>query len=135
MPTVFTRIISGDLPGHIVYEDEDCVGFLTIEPLRDGHVLMVPRQEVDHWLDLDPDLLCRLMLASRRVGRALHREFCSEKVGLMLVGLEVPHTHVHLMPIDAIADMDFSRTRPADQEHLAQVAERIRAALAADPDG
>jgi diadenosine tetraphosphate (Ap4A) HIT family hydrolase len=130
MATIFTRIIEGDLPGHVVYEDDDCVGLLTIEPLRDGHVLMVPREEVDHWLDLSPELLTKLMIASQRVGRAIHDEFGSEKVGVMLVGLEVPHVHVHLSPIDSIREMDFARTAPADQERLATVAARLRARLA-----
>ena len=130
MATLFTRIIEGELPGHFVYEDEHCVGFLTIEPLRDGHVLMVPRAEIDHWLDLPEELLHRLMSASQRVGRAIHAEFGSEKVGVMLVGLEVPHVHVHLSPIDSIREMDFSRTAPAEQDRLAEVAERLRAAIA-----
>ncbi|MDH3228053.1 MAG: HIT family protein [Thermoleophilia bacterium] len=130
MPTVFTRIIEGELPGHFVYEDEHCVGFLTIEPLREGHVLMVPREEVDHWLDLSPQLLTNLMAASQRVGRAIHEEFGSQKVGMMIVGLEVDHVHIHLSPIDSIREMDFSRTAPADQDRLANVAARLQAALA-----
>lgn len=130
MPTLFTRIIEGDLPGHFVYEDEYCVGFLTIEPLREGHVLMVPREEIEHWLDLSAELLSNLMIASQKVGKAIHEEFDSEKVGMMIVGLEVPHVHVHLSPIDSIGEMDFSRTEPAEQDRLTQVAARLRARLA-----
>jgi diadenosine tetraphosphate (Ap4A) HIT family hydrolase len=129
MPSVFSRIIAGDLPGHFVYEDKYCVGLLTIEPLREGHVLMVPRQEVGHWLDLSPELLGHLMAAAQTVGRAIHEEFGSEKVGMMIVGLEVEHVHVHLSPIDSIGEMDFSRTAPADRDHLRAVAERLRAAV------
>jgi histidine triad (HIT) family protein len=136
MGTVFSRIMSGELPGRFVYEDERCAVFLTIEPLRPGHVMVVPREEVDHWLDLDPELLTHLMVVAQRVGRAIHREFGSEKVGLMIVGLEVPHVHIHLSPIDAIGDMNFANAdRDPDPERLDRVAERLRRALADDAPG
>jgi histidine triad (HIT) family protein len=136
MATVFTRIMRGELPGRFVYEDERCAVFLTIEPLRPGHVMVVPREEVDHWLDLDPELLTHLMVVAQRVGRAIHREFGSEKVGLMIVGLEVPHVHIHLSPIDAIGDMNFANAdRDPDPDRLDRVAERLRRALADDAPG
>jgi histidine triad (HIT) family protein len=136
MGTVFTRIMRGELPGRFVYEDERCAVFLTIEPLRPGHVMVVPREEVDHWLDLEAELLAHLMLVAQRMGRAIHREFGSEKVGLMIVGLEVPHVHIHLSPIDAIGDMNFAHAdRDPDPERLDRVAERLRRALEDDATG
>lgn len=129
MASIFTKIIEGELPAHFVYEDELCVAFLTVEPICDGHLMVIPRQEVDHWLDLPPQLLSHLMTVSQRIGQALQDEFDSEKVGMMIVGLEVPHTHIHLTPINAMRDMDFAKARPAEQEHLAEVADRVRAAV------
>ena len=129
MASIFTRIIDGELPGHFVYTDDLCVAFLTMEPIRDGHLMVIPREEIDHWLDLPPDLLGHLMKVSQHIGRALHDEFGSEKVGMMIVGLEVPHTHIHLMPINSMGDMDFAKARGAERDHLAAVAERIRSAI------
>ncbi len=131
MPTLFTRILNREIPGRFVHEDEHCAAFLTIAPLRPGHTLVVPRQEIDHWLDLPPDLAAHLITTAQCVGRAIHRAFPSEKVGLVIVGLEVPHVHIHLSPIDAAGDLDFSRqneqTTPAE---LDEAAEKIRRALA-----
>lgn len=136
MTTIFTRIMRGELPGRFVHEDDRCAVFLTIEPIRPGHVMVVPREEVDHWLDLEPGLLAHLMVVAQRVGRAIQREFGSEKVGLMIVGLEVPHVHIHLSPIDAIGDMSFANAdRDPDPEQLDRVAERLRRALAEDAPG
>ncbi len=129
MPTVFTMIIEGDLPGHFVYRDDVCVAFMSIEPLRPGHTLVVPVVEVDHWLDLDEATLAHLTAVSRRVGAAIATVFPSEKVGMMLAGLEVPHVHIHLVPIDTPHDLDFANASRADAEELATAAERIRAAL------
>jgi histidine triad (HIT) family protein len=130
MPSVFTRIIRGELPGRFVWKDEHCVAFLTINPLRPGHVLVVPRQEVDHWVDLPPELLGHLMAAARSIGAALQRGFRPTKVGMVVVGLEVPHVHVHLVPIDAISDLNFANAeanpKPAD---LDRAAATIRQAL------
>ncbi len=129
MPTVFTMIIDGDLPGHFVYRDDVCVAFMSIEPIRSGHTLVVPIKEVDHWIDLDTETLAHLMDVSRRVASAITSEFPSEKVGLMLAGLEVPHVHIHLIPIDEPSDLDFANATPAPAEDLADAANRIRAAI------
>ena len=109
MPSVFTRIIRGDLPGRFVWRDEHCVALLTINPIRPGHTLIVPRKEVDHWLELDPKLAQHIFSTAQLVGRAIQAGFGATKVGLSIVGLEVPHVHLHLMPIDSIGDMDFAR--------------------------
>src|SRR5262245_1186936 len=130
MPTVFTRILRGELPARFVWKDERCAAFLSINPLRPGHVLVVPFEEVDHWLDLQPALRDHLFAVSQEIGRALHAEFKAEKVGLTIVGLEVRHVHLHIVPIDGIADMDFARAEknPAPAA-LDEAATRIRAAL------
>lgn len=131
MASIFTRIIAGELPGRFVWKDDRAVALMTIAPLRPGHVLVVPREEVDHWLDLSPDLAAHLMVVAQLVGRAVAREFPCRKVGLMIAGLEVPHTHLHVVPIDDLGDMDFARQdRNPDPIALDEAADRIRAALA-----
>lgn len=132
MPTIFTRIIEGDLPGRFVHRDDRCVAFLSIAPLQPGHTLVVPIAEVDHWIDLDPDLATHLMAVSRTVGRAVDRAFSPTKVGLMIAGLEVPHVHLHVVPIRGVHDLDFSNAdQDAHPAALDDAAERIRQALAA----
>ena len=127
MPTIFSRIIQGELPGRFVWRDDRCVAFLSIEPLQPGHTLVVPIQEVDHWIDLEPDLLSHLMTVSQAIGRAVDAAFSPAKVGLMLAGLEVPHVHIHVVPIRGVHDLDFSNAdRNARDEDLDQAAESIR---------
>ena len=130
MPTLFTRIIQGELPGRFVWRDERCVAFLTIAPIRPGHLLVVPRQEVDHWLDLAPALAAHLTEVARTLGKALQHAFPCKRVGLMIAGLEVPHTHLHVLPIDRLQDMDFANQDPeARPEDLDAAAQRVRASL------
>jgi len=132
MASVFTKIIDGELPGRFVWKDERAVAFLTINPVKPGHTLVVPREEVDHWIDLDPDLARHVMGVCHGVGRAIQRAFAPTRVGQAIVGIEVPHVHVHLIPIDAIADLDFSKADPQPKpEALDAAAARIRDALAA----
>ncbi len=111
------------------------VAFLTIAPLKPGHVLVVPIEEVDHWIDLEPNLLAHLMEVSQVIGRAVDRAFSPEKVGMMIAGLEVPHVHVHVVPMTSVRDLDFANadSNPSD-ESLEEAAERIRAALAESDD-
>lgn len=132
MPSIFTRIIAGELPAHFVWKDERCVAFLSINPIRPGHLLVVPRQEVDHWIDLDPALLAHVMDVAHQLARALQTAFAPEKVGLMIAGLEVRHVHLHLLPIDELGDLNFAHAdpHPAPQA-LEAAAARVRAALAA----
>ena len=112
MATLFTRIISGELPGRFVWEDDICVAFLTIAPIRRGHLLLVPRQEVDHWLDAPAELSHHLMDVARTLGQAVQAVYQPTKVGLMIAGLEVPHLHLHVVPIDHLGDLDFSNANP-----------------------
>lgn len=132
MPTLFSKIIDGEIPGRFVWKDERAVVFLTIAPLADGHVLVVPRAEVDHWIDLDPDDAAHLMQVAQQVGRVLQAEFRPIKVGMMIVGEEVPHTHLHLIPFTSLAQFDFANAdHSPDPDHLDAVADRIRTALRA----
>ena len=130
MPSVFTRIIDGELPGRFVWRDDRCVAFLSINPLRPGHVLVVPRVQVEHWLDLDTELLDHLMHVSQKIGGALQEAYQPEKVGLMLAGLEVPHVHIHLVPIDGVNDLDFANAETdPDSAALDDAAQTVRGAL------
>jgi len=131
MATLFTKIINGEIPGRFVWRDDRVVAFLTIAPLKPGHVLVVPIEEVDHWIDLDPDLLAHLMQVSQTIGRAVDRAFAPEKVGMMIAGLEVPHVHVHVVPMSGVRDLDFANADPdPSAESLDETAEQIRLALA-----
>ena len=130
MPTVFTRIIEGELPGRFVHRDERCAAFLSIAPTRPGHTLVVPIEEVDHWIDLDPELAAHLMQVAQRVGRAQLAAFGVPRVGLLIAGLEVPHTHLHVIPMDSEADLHLDRADPnTSPESLDDAADRLRAAL------
>jgi histidine triad (HIT) family protein len=132
MATLFTRIIRGELPGRFVWRDAQCVAFLTVAPLRPGHTLVVPIREVDHWLDLEPLEAAHLTNVAQRVGRAIQAAFSPVKVGLMIAGLEVPHVHLHLVPIHELRDLDFARAEknPAPTA-LDEAAAKLRAALRA----
>jgi histidine triad (HIT) family protein len=130
MPTLFTRILKGEAPARFVWRDPDVAAFLTIAPVRPGHTLIVPAVEVDHWIDLDTDGIARTFAAARRVARGIQRAFPCRKIGMSIVGLEVPHTHLHLIPIDSLRDMDFSKQdSAATPEALDDAAARIRRAL------
>ena len=130
MATVFTLIINGEIPGTFVWRDDTCVAFMSINPLKEGHVLVVPIEEVDHWLDCADDVRTHLMSVSQQIGRAIESVYRPEKVGLMIAGLEVPHTHIHLVPIDGVRDLDFANAAASvDREDLERAAASIRDVL------
>ena len=132
MPSVFTKIMTGQLPGRFLYADELATAFLTIAPLRPGHTLVVPREEIDHWQDVPAELAAHLFIVAQRIARAMRTAFPSERVGMVIAGLEVPHTHLHVVPIDHLSDLDFHRVqKDPDSAALDAAAERIRAALTA----
>jgi histidine triad (HIT) family protein len=132
MATIFTRIIDGDLPGSFVWRDDVCVAFLSIAPLRTGHTLVVPRAEVDHWIDLPPATNAHLMGVAHEIGAAQMDAFAPARIGLIIAGLEVPHTHLHVVPIDAERDLSFANADlNATPESLADAADRLRTALTA----
>lgn len=131
MATVFTRIIEGELPARFVWSDDRAVAFLSINPLRPGHLLLVPRAEVEHWVDLEPDDWVHLSSAAQRLGVAVQRAYPeADKVGMVLAGFEVPHVHVHLIPARTMEDFDFARAETdPDPGGLEEAAGRLRAAL------
>ena len=130
MATIFTRIIDGELPARFVWKDDRCVVFLSNRPLRPGHVLVVPREEVDHWIDLDAGLLSHLVETAQAVGRAQMAGFQSARIGMMLAGLEVPHCHIHVVPIRGLHDLDFGNQDPSpDPAMMDDAAETLRREL------
>ncbi len=132
MPTIFTRIIDGELPGRFVWRDEDCVAFLSINPLQPGHTLVVPRLEVDHWIDLPEELNAHLMRVAHTIGAAQMSAFTPNRIGLIIAGLEVPHVHLHVVPIQREADLSFANADvDPDPESLDAAAGRLRSALVA----
>ena len=132
MPTIFTRIIDGEIPARMLWEDEICVAFLDVRPLADGHALVVPRAEVDHWIDLEPGVAGHVLEVARAIGRAQRQVFDPPRIGLMIAGFEVPHTHVHVVPMHSMAELDFANadTDP-DQARLDAGLSELRDALAA----
>ena len=132
MATLFTRIINGEVPGRFVYKDPDVVAFLTISPISTGHTLVVPRQEIDHWIDMPEDIAAKVMVASQIVGRGIQKAYNPVKVGVMVAGLEVPHVHYHLIPIHEISDLNFELQKSdTSPEELDESAAKIREALKA----
>lgn len=132
MSTIFTKIIDGEIPGRFVWRDDEVVAFLTINPITPGHTLVVPRAEVDHWLDLPPTLAERLMAVAQVIGVAQMAAFSPTRIGMIIAGLEIPHTHLHLIPIDSEADLSFAKADPSpDPKALDEAAVQLRAALSA----
>ena len=130
MSTIFSKIISGEIPAHKVAETSEYLAFLDINPLREGHVLVIPKIGVDYIFDLDDDVYAGLMIFAKIIAKAIKKAIPCTKVGVTVIGLEVPHAHIHLIPIDGIADMDFSqpKLKPTEKE-LSEVALRILEAL------
>lgn len=127
MASLFTRIVRGEVPCHKVGEDDRFLAFLDIAPLREGHTLVVPKLEVDRFFDLPADLLAGIMPFAQGVARRIQRVVPCDRIGVSVIGLEVPHVHVHLVPLDRMSDMDFTRPKlELSQEELAAIAERIR---------
>jgi histidine triad (HIT) family protein len=130
MPSIFSRIIAGELPGRFVWKDDRAVAFLSIAPMMPGHTLVVPREEVDHWIDLDPDLAAHLFTVAQEIGRAQQRAWRTTRIGVLIVGEEVPHTHLHVVPINDPNELSFSHVDPSpDPAALDDAATRLRARL------
>ena len=127
MPSIFSRIIAGELPARFVWKDDRCVAFLSNRPLRPGHTLVVPRLEVDHWLDADPELLGSLSLTAQVIGKAQMAAFDATRIGVLIAGLEVPHLHIHVVPIRGLHDLDFGNQDPnPDEGMMDRAAQAIR---------
>lgn len=128
MATLFTKIVNGEIPCYKVHENEEFLAFLDIMPLRKGHVLVIPKVEIDYIFDLDDDLLGRMMIFSKEVASKIKLNFPCKKVGITVIGLEVPHAHIHLIPINSIADMDFSQPKLSlSKEELSEIATCLNA--------
>ena len=135
MSTIFTRIINGEIPGTFVHRDEQCVAFLSINPLSHGHTLVVPIAEVDHWVDLPAQLAAHLFEVSYRIGRAQQAAFQCQRVGLIIAGYEVPHAHVHLIPTEHMGHLNFANAATSvDRTEMDDAALAIRVALQAQAD-
>ncbi len=126
MATIFSKIISGELPAYKVAETDKFLAFLDINPNAEGHTLCIPKQEVNKLFDLDADTYQELMNFSRKVALALEKTVSCKRIGMTVIGLEVPHVHVHLIPLNAMADMDFSKKKNFSSEELEKLAEQIK---------
>ncbi|AWB82602.1 HIT family protein [Corynebacterium yudongzhengii] len=138
MSSVFSKIIDGEIPGRFVYRDDRVAAFLTIEPIRYGHTLVVPIKEVDKWTDLEPELLSHLNEVAQLVGRAIIEVFGSERAGYLIAGFEVPHAHIHVFPADNMQGYDLSTVmspEETDDAKMDDAAERLRAAIDVDRSG
>ena len=138
MSSVFTKIINGELPARFVYRDEKCVAFLSIEPLRYGHTLVVPVEEVDKWTDLDPETWAHLNAIALEIGGAINTAFDTPRTGYIIAGFDVPHTHIHPSPAEKMEDYDFAKAFDADATDPAamdEAAARIRQHLGTDEEG
>jgi len=130
--TIFTRIIDGDIPGTFIWRDNKCVAFMSINPMSYGHALVVPIAEVDHWVDLEPDLSQHLFAVAHHISKAQHAAFSPERVGLIIAGYEVPHTHIHVLPTNEMSDLSFSNAATSvDREDLENAASAIHQQLVA----
>lgn len=130
MTTIFTKIIEGEIPGTFVWRDELCVGIMSINPMAAGHVLIVPIEEVDHWVDASPDLVGHLFAVTHRIADAQRRAFECERVGVIIAGYEVPHTHIHAIPTTNMGQLAFANAAASvDRDDLESWAAAIRAEL------
>jgi histidine triad (HIT) family protein len=130
VPSIFSKIIAGEIPGTFVWKDDRCVAFLSIAPMKPGHTLVVPREEVDHWIDLDPPLAQHLFTVAQTIGKAQQQAFSPRRIGVMIVGDEVPHAHIHLVPINSAGELSFAHADPNPPEGaLDEAASKLRAAL------
>lgn len=130
MASIFSRIVQGEIPAYKVAENEHCLAFLDIKPLAKGHTLVIPKKEVDYILDLEPQLLSELMAFTQKVGRALHSLNYAKRIGMAVIGLEVPHTHIHLVPINGVYDIDFSKPKlEFSPEEFLDIAKEIAGAM------
>jgi histidine triad (HIT) family protein len=130
MGSIFTKIINREIPAYIVAEDEKHIAFLDIFPVAEGHVLVVPKKEVDKIFDLDENDYLALMQFARKVAKAMERVFDANRIGMAVIGLEVPHVHVHLVPINKMSDMDFSNKKSFTEAQFEAVRQKISQSFA-----
>jgi len=111
MSSIFTKIINGEIPSYKIAENDKFYAFLDINPLEKGHTLVIPKQEVDYIFDINDDLLSEMFVFAKKIAKAIEKSILCERIGVTVIGLEVPHAHIHLIPINSITDMDFSKTK------------------------
>lgn len=130
MATLFSRIVSGEIPSYRIYEDERYYAFLDINPLAEGHTLVIPKQETDYLFDLEDDLLAGMMVIAKKVALAIDQTMVCRRVGVAVLGLEVPHAHIHLVPLNSLHDIEFSRPKlKFSDEEFRITAEKIASAI------
>lgn len=130
MASIFTRIVRGEIPCHKICEDDRYLAFLDINPLVKGHTLVIPKKEIDYLFDLDDDLLAGMTVFARKVARAIDKVMDCKRVGVVVLGLEVPHAHIHLIPINSLHDTEFSRPKlKLSNDELKAIADKIKGAL------
>jgi histidine triad (HIT) family protein len=130
MATIFSRIIQGEIPSYKIAENKDYYAFLDINPLAEGHTLVIPKVETDYIFDLEDDLLAGMMVFAKKIARAIDKSIPCKRVGIAVIGLEVPHAHIHLIPINSIHDTEFSRPKlKLTPEQFNEIADKIKSAL------
>ncbi|HNM31659.1 MAG TPA: HIT family protein [Chitinophagales bacterium] len=127
--TLFTKIINGEIPCYKIAEDENYFAFLDIRPLHAGHTLVVPKKEVDYIFDMEDDALKNMIVFAKKVAIAIKKAVPCERIGMAVIGLEVPHAHIHLSPINSVNDMDFRNAKTLSKEEMENIAKRIKANL------
>ncbi|MCA9404021.1 MAG: HIT family protein [Candidatus Omnitrophica bacterium] len=125
MATLFTKIVKGEIPCHKILEDDRYLAFLDIRPINPGHTLVIPKQETDYIFDLEDDVLKGAMVFAKRVAAMIEKAVTCKRIGVMVAGLEVPHAHIHLIPINAVSDLNFAKAKESDPQELAALAARI----------
>lgn len=126
MSSIFTKIINGEIPSYKIAEDEKCYAFLDISPLAEGHTLVVPKQEVDYIFDLEDELLTHLHLFAKKVAKAMKEVIECEKIGMAVIGLDVRHTHIHLVPLKEVGDLNFAKPKlELPKERMQEIANLI----------
>jgi histidine triad (HIT) family protein len=130
MSTIFSKIVNGEIPSHKIAEDDDFLAFLDINPLTVGHTLVIPKKEIDYIFDLEDDLLAGMQIFSKRVAKAIEKAVPCKRIGIAVIGLEVPHAHIHLIPVNRIDDINFGRPKlQLDNKYLSEIAEKIKKEL------
>jgi histidine triad (HIT) family protein len=130
MASIFTKIINGELPSHKIAETDNCLAFLDVMPLAEGHTLVIPKKEVDYLFNLDDELYQELFLFAKKISKSVEKAVPCKRIGVAVIGLEVPHAHIHLVPLNSVGDINFSKPKlQLSQEKLQRIADQIRSNL------
>jgi histidine triad (HIT) family protein len=130
MPSIFSKIVSGEIPCYKIAEDEKHLAFLDIQPLKEGHTLVIPKKEIDYIFDIEDEEIASLIKFAKKVARGIKKVIPCEKIGMTVIGLEVPHAHIHLIPIEGVGDMNFNKEKQSlDKEKMISISEKIRTSI------